>query len=132
MARTIDIPQEVLEMAYTVQDQFPGMAVEDIALELIIQGVESQKRKQEAREQAIETLSKLSPDALEYVLKPIEWAYNWTDGNNPDGMNKEDIMRFLLIYHALKGTSGHIKRLYEWDLALFHTDTEKGRQNDDA
>ena len=74
MARTIDIPQEALEMAYTVQDQFPGMAVEDIALELIIQGVESQKRKQEARKQAIETLPKLSPDALEYVVKPIEWA----------------------------------------------------------
>lgn len=83
MARTIDIPQEALEMAYTVQDQFPGMAVEDIALELIIQGVESQKRKQKAREQAIETLPKLSPGALEYVVKPIEWAYNWTDGNGP-------------------------------------------------
>lgn len=122
MARTIDIPQEALEMAYTVQDQFPGMAVEDIALELTIQGVESQKRKQEAREQAIETLPKLSPGALEYVLKPIEWAYNWTDGNNPDGMNKEDIMRFLLICHALNGTGEHVKHLYEWDLALSHTE----------
>lgn len=122
MARTIDIPQEALEMAYTVQDQFPGMAVEDIALELIIQGVESQKRKQEAREQAIETLPKLSPGALEYVVKPIEWAYNWTDGNNPDSMSKEDIMRFLLICHALNGTGEHVKRLYEWDLALSHTE----------
>ena len=49
MARTIDIPQEALEMAYTVQDQFPGMAVEDIALELIIQGVEARKENRKPR-----------------------------------------------------------------------------------
>lgn len=54
-----------------------------------------------ARKKAADRIMSLSPCALGYVLKPIEWAYNWTDGHDQDSMSDEDSSRYMLIAAAL-------------------------------
>lgn len=56
---------------------------------------------EQARKQAIDRIMNLSPCALEYILKAIEWAYNWTDGHDQDSMSDEDSSRYMLIAAAL-------------------------------
>lgn len=125
----VTIPQEALEMAYTVREHFPGMTDPEIALELLRRGVEAERRETEqARARAIEMLLKLSPGALEYVLKPIEWAYNWTDQNAPESISDEDSIRFSLVRCALHDNSDHVTRVYKWHLAIFHNELEKARK----
>lgn len=125
----VTIPQEALEMAYTVREHFPGMTDPEIALELLRRGIEAERRKKEqARARAIEMLLKLSPDALEYVLKPIEWAYNWTDENDPDSISRDDSTRFMLICCALTQSNDHVNRVYKWHLAILHNELEKARK----
>lgn len=127
--QTITIPQEALEMAYTAREHFPGMTDPEIALKLLRRGIEAERRKKEqARASAVEMLLKLSPDALEYVLKPIEWAYNWTDQNAPESISDEDSIRFSLVRCALHDNSDHVARLYKWHLAIFHNELEKARR----
>lgn len=127
--QTISIPQEALEIAYTVRDQFPGLTDPEIAVELLRRGVEAEKRETEqARTRAVEMLLTLSPDALEYVLKPIEWAYNWTDGNDEDSMTEDDSIRFSLISCALHETTDHVNRVYKRHLAIFHNELERSRK----
>ena len=83
-------------------------------------GVKAKKQEiEQARTKAIERLLNLSPEALEYVLKPIEWAYNWTDQNEPESMTDEDSTRFSLVRCALHDSNDHVKRVYEWHLTLF-------------
>lgn len=105
-----------------------------ISPELLRRGVKAKKQEPEqARTRAIERLLNLSPEALEYVLKPIEWAYNWTDQNEPESMTNEGSTRFSLVRCALHDNSDHVFRVYKWHLALFHTEIEKRRRpNNDA
>lgn len=125
----VTIPQEALEMAYTVREHFPGMTDPEIALELLRRGIEAERRETEqARTRAVEMLLKLSPDALQYILKPIEWAYNWTDQNEPESMTNEDSTRFSLVRCALHDNSDHVARLYKWHLAILHNELEKARK----
>lgn len=127
--QTISIPQEALEMAYTVRDQFPGLTDPEIAVELLRIGIEAEKRETEqARTRAVEMLLTLSPDALKYVLKPIEWAYNWTDQNDPGSMTEDDSMRFSLVRCALYDSDDHVTRVYKWHLAIFHNELERSRK----
>lgn len=124
----VTIPQEALEMACTVRERFPGMTDPEIALELLRRGIEAERReKEQARARAVEMLLKLSPDALEYVLKPIEWAYNWTGQNAPESISDEDSIRFSLVRCALYDNSDHVARLYKWHLTISHNELEKSK-----
>ena len=40
----IEIPQEALDVACAVRDQFPGLTAPEIVIELLKRGVEAQKR----------------------------------------------------------------------------------------
>lgn len=125
----IEIPQEALDAACAVRGQFPGLTDSEIAIELLKRGLEAQKRNTEqARTRAVEMLLTLSPDALKYVLKPIEWAYNLTDENDHDSMTEDDSIRFSLIGCAIRETSDHVNRVYKWHLAIFRNEQERGRK----
>lgn len=39
----VSIPQEVLEVAYTVRNQYPDLTPEEVAIELLKQSVEAEK-----------------------------------------------------------------------------------------
>lgn len=100
-----------------------------IATKTLRKGVKTKKQEiEQARTKAIERLRKLSPDALKYVLKPIEWAYNWTDQNEPESMNDEDSTRFSLVNCALHDSSDHVRRVYEWHLTLFRLEMRDRRR----
>lgn len=127
--QTNSISQEALEMAYAVRDRFPGLTGPEIAVELLRIGLEDEKRETErARTQAVEMLLTLSPEALEYVLKPIEWAYNWTDGNDPDSMTKDDFIRFSLIGCAIRKPADHVTHFYKWHLAILRNEFKRSRK----
>lgn len=55
----VSIPQEVLEVAYTVRNQYPDLTPEEVAIELLKQSVEAEKQElEDARELAIKRLKK--------------------------------------------------------------------------
>ena len=119
--QTIFIPQEALEVAYTIKYQYPHLTPQEIAVELLRQSIEAEKRGiEEARELAIERLKKLSPEALNYVLKPIEWACKFTDGIEEDDLPLEDGLRYHLICQALHESDQFVERFCEWGYSLSH------------
>ncbi len=71
-----------------------------------------------ARVNLIQMLTELSADALEYVWRPIVYAYYWADYNNPDVLSDDDINRQLLIGAAAHGSSEFVSRLNDWRKAL--------------
>ncbi len=71
-----------------------------------------------ARAGLMRMLSELSVDALEYVWRPIVYAYYLTDDNNPDALTDEDVCRFDLISAAAHGSSEFVSRLNDWRRGL--------------
>ncbi len=82
-----------------------------------------------ARAGLIRMLSELSVDALEYVWRPIVYAYFLTDDNNPDAISDEDANRFDLISVAAHGSPEFVSRLNDWRIALQSMEWEKARTN---
>lgn len=124
--QTISIPQEALEVAYAVRNQYPGFTPQEVAIELLKQSVESEKQElEEARELAIERLKQLSPDALNYVLKPIEWACKFTDGIEEDDLPIEDSFRYHLVCQALHENDKFVESLCQWGSSLSRVMREK-------
>ncbi len=71
-----------------------------------------------ARIELLRMLSELSAEALEYVWRPIVYAYFLTDDNNPDALSDEDAERFSLIGAAAHGSPEFVSRLNSWMRAL--------------
>ena len=122
----VSIPQEVLEVAYTVRNQYPDLTPEEVAIELLKQSVEAEKQElEDARELAIKRLKKLSPEAFNYVLKPLEWACKFTDGIEEDDLSMEDSLRYHLICQALHGSDKFVEILCQWGHSLSRAMREK-------
>ncbi len=75
-----------------------------------------------ARVGLMKMLSELSVDALEYVWRPIVYAYYLTDDNNPDALSDEDVNRFDLIGAAAHDSSEFVSRHNDWRRAIQHTE----------
>ncbi len=50
-----------------------------------------------ARVSLIRMLTELTDEALDYVWRPIVYAYNWVDAHDMDSMAKADDNRFGLL-----------------------------------
>lgn len=81
-----------------------------------------------SRKQAIERLCKLSPEALDYVLKPIEWAYNWYDGHDMDSLSMEESERFQLFIFAIESSKENFQAVDKWRLYYQHKELEERRK----
>lgn len=82
-------------------------------------------KEEQARKQAIERLCKLSPEALDCVLKPIEWAYNWYDGHDMDSLSMEELERFQLLTFAIGASKENFQTVYKWRLYYQHKELEE-------
>lgn len=83
---------------------------------------------EQAKKQAIERLCKLSPEALDYVLKPIEWAYNWYDGHDMNSLSMEESERFQLFTFAIKASKENFQAVNKWRLYYQHKELEERRK----
>ncbi len=64
-----------------------------------------------ARVALMRMLSELSVDALEYVLRPIIYAYYWTDDRNQDWLTDDDLNRVSLISAAAHDSPDLVRTL---------------------
>ncbi len=80
-----------------------------------------------ARAGLMKMLSELSVDALEYVWRPIVYAYYLTDENNPDALSNEDAERFSLIGAAAHDSPEIVHELSEWKGYLWRREWKKAR-----
>ena len=115
----VEIPEEVMEMALSQMDKFPSKTPEQVAVELIRIGLDEEEAAREAaRRKAMQQLAELSPDVLDYVLKPIEWVYNFTDAHDPDALTDEEHTRYMLICYALHESLQDVQGTLSWAYAL--------------
>ncbi len=111
----IEVPEEVMEMALSQMDKFPGKTPEQVAVELIRIGLDEEAAAREAaRRKAMQQLAELSPEGLDYVLKPIEWVYNYTDDHAPDALTDEEAERYRLICYALHEPLLNVQQTLKW------------------
>lgn len=80
-----------------------------------------------ARANLIQMLSELSADALEYVWRPIVYAYYYTDNRDADTLTDDDSKRLSLIGVAAHGSSELVSRLNSWSFWLQRAEWEKAR-----
>lgn len=85
-------------------------------------------KEEQARKQAIERLCKLSQEALDCVLKPIEWAYNWYDGHDMDSLSMEESERFQLLTFAIGANKENFQAVDKWRLYYQHKELEERRK----
>ena len=75
----------------------------------------SEALEKSARAQARTTLTKmllaLSDEALEYVWRPIVYAYYYTDQRDPDRLTDDDVKRLSLIGVATHSGEKLVSRL---------------------
>lgn len=70
---------------------------------------------QPSRAELARMLSELSTaDALEYVWRPIVYAYYLTDCRDPDRLSDDDFMRAGLIGAAAHGSPDLVSSLDSW------------------
>ena len=65
----------------------------------------------ETRLNLTKMLLALSDDALEYVMRPIVYAYYYSDGRDPDRLTDDDVKRLGLIGAAAHGGEELVSRL---------------------
>ena len=65
----------------------------------------------ETRLNLTKMLLALSDDALEYVMRPIVYAYYYTDGRDPDRLTDDDVKRLSLIGVAAHSEEKLVSRL---------------------
>lgn len=63
-----------------------------------------------ARVELMKMLTELSDDAIEYVWRPIAYAWHYTDFNDPDVMTEEDLDRMCLVGAVAHGSQTVIYR----------------------
>ncbi len=80
-----------------------------------------------ARAGLMRMLSELSVDALEYVWRPIVYAYYYTDYHDMDMLTDDDSKRFDLIGAAAHGSPEFISRLDDWMITLQQAEWERAR-----
>ena len=111
----IELPPEALELAAGARDYFPGLTDPEIAVELLKLGLEKNEKAsvsmQAARITLIKMLLALSDDALEYVWRPIIYAYYYTDQRDPDRLTDDDVKRLSLIGVAARSGEKLVSRL---------------------
>jgi len=73
------------------------------------------KQVEEVRDDLADMLFALSNDALEYVCRPIMYAYYWTDKRDKGRLTDEDHDRLCLIKAAARGTVEEVAALADWD-----------------
>lgn len=121
--KRFSLPDDLMEEAYEAMRDYPDLTAEEVAIELLKQSIEAEKREvEEARELAIERLRKLSADALKFILKPIEWACKISDGMEEDDLPMEDTYRWYLVSSSTRGTDQYIEHLYRWAISLDNAD----------
>lgn len=126
MKRKIEVPEEVMDMALSQMDKFPGKTPEQVAVELIRIGLDEEAAEREAaRRRAMQQLAELSPEVLDYVLKPIEWVYNYTDARNMDALTNEEHDRYMLICYALHEPLPNVQMTLSWGRAVRRAAAEK-------
>lgn len=81
-----------------------------------------------SRSDLINTLSMLSDDALEYVWRPIMYAYLWTDCHGHDQLTDDDMFRIQLSGMIAHGSPEEVKSLDVWRLAIVRNALKKRRQ----
>lgn len=126
----VEVPEEVMEMALSQMDKFPGKTPEQVAVELIRIGLDEEAAAREAaRRKAMQQLAELSPDVLDYVVKPIEWVYNYTDGHDMDALTDEEHDRYMLICYALNEPLPNVQMTLSWGRAVQRAAAEKQAQS---
>lgn len=125
----VEVPEEVMEMALSQMDKFPGKTPEQVAVELIRIGLDEEAAAREAaRRKAMQQLAELSPDVLDYVLKPIEWVYNYTDDHDMDALTDEEFERYRLICYALHEPLANVQMTLNWAYAVRRAAADKQAQ----
>lgn len=125
----VEVPEEVMEMALSQMDKFPGKTPEQVAVELIRIGLDEEAAAREAaRRKAMQQLAELSPDVLDYVVKPIEWVYNYTDGHDMDALTDEEHDRYMLICYALNELLPNVQMTLSWAYAVRRAAADKQAQ----
>ena len=139
----VEVPEEVMEMALSQMDKFPGKTPEQVAVELIridldeLEEAVADKLKEEAaareaaRRKAMQQLAELSPDVLDYVVKPIEWVYNYTDGHDMDALTNEEHDRYMLICYALNEPLPNVQMTLSWGRAVRRAAADKQAREGD-
>ena len=128
----VEVPEEVMEMALSQMDKFPGKTPEQVAVELIrIDLDEEAAAREAARRKAMQQLAELSPDVLDYVVKPIEWVYNYTDGHDMDALTNEEHDRYMLICYALNEPLPNVQMTLSWGRAVRRAAADKQAREGD-
>lgn len=63
----------------------------------LIRYIMKKRDMKKAKEELLKMLTELSDDGLEYVWRPIAYAYYWTDEHGIELMSKDDMMRINLV-----------------------------------
>ena len=125
----IELPPEVLELAAGARDYFPGLTDPEIAVELLKLGLEKNEKASVSMQAARITLTKmllaLSDDALEYVWRPIIYAYYYTDQRDPDRLTEEDAIRLSIIGAAAHDNYEMIDMLSRFHTSLWNTERKR-------
>lgn len=78
------------------------------------------------REELARMVSELSIDALQYVWRPILYAYNWVDEHDEEAMvNDDNICRWNLIISAAIETQKHVEDVCEYSSWLQNFNRKK-------
>ena len=85
---------------------------------------------EEARITLTKMLLTLSDDALEYVWRPIVYAYYYTDQRDPDRLTDDDVKRLGLIGAAAHGGEKLVSRLDVVRRAYESVLAEKGAETE--
>ena len=93
-----------------------------IALEKLMQ----QRNILRVRTELMWLLTELSDDALEYVWRPIAYAYYWTDHHNPELLSEDDARRFRLIGAATNGSHETVRVMDIFRHGLLPTEQKMG------
>ena len=125
----IELPPEALELAAGARDYFPGLTDPEIAVELLKLGLEKNEKASVSMQAARTTLTKmllaLSDEALEYVWRPIVYAYYYTDMRDPDRLTDDDSKRLALIIAVAHESPNVINRLEQLNRVLWQIKLKK-------
>lgn len=63
-----------------------------------------------SRKKLLDVFSKLSDDSLEYVWRPVMYAYLWTEQADPDSLTDDDMERIRLYCAIANGPADDVKQ----------------------
>lgn len=77
----------------------------------IIRYIIKQRDMKRAKVELMKMLSELSDDALQYVWRPIAYAYYWTDEHGIELLTEDDVNRLNLICVVTHESPEYVNRL---------------------